>query len=68
MNTYDIRNLNSQQWIFWACAIPLTIIVMALSLLIVQKVEPLREFWGSFVDRRRAAARPDEWSGVMEGN
>ena len=35
MNTSDIRNTDTHQWIFWACVIPLTIAVMLLSLLVI---------------------------------
>ncbi|KAI9642368.1 hypothetical protein NHQ30_009172 [Ciborinia camelliae] len=33
MNTNDVRNMDLTQWIFWAIAIPLTIIIIALVLL-----------------------------------
>ena len=51
MNTSDIRNLRTPQWIFWACAIPLTAIVIGASLLMMHKIEPVRELWGRYMDR-----------------
>lgn len=32
MNTQDIRNLESSQWLFWAVAMPLTFVVIIISL------------------------------------
>ena len=55
MNTFDIRNLSHSQWLFWVCAIPFTIVVVGLSVLIVQHIEPLRQFWADFLDRRATA-------------
>jgi hypothetical protein len=31
MNTSDIRDMNSKQWVFWAAAIPLTVAVLFLA-------------------------------------
>jgi hypothetical protein len=33
MNTYDIRNMGQSQWLFWATALPLTTIVIVVSLI-----------------------------------
>lgn len=33
MNVSDVRNMEQKQWIFWAIAIPLTIIIISLCLL-----------------------------------
>ena len=32
MNTYDVRNMNETQWLFWAIALPLTAVVITVSL------------------------------------
>ncbi len=56
MNTFDIRNLSHSQWLFWVCAVPFIIVVVGLSVLIVQHIEPLRQFWADFLDRRAAAS------------
>lgn len=58
MNTTDIRNMDTHQWLFWACAIPLTTVVVGLSLLVANKVEPARQAWGRLLDRW-AAVGPD---------
>src|SRR5947208_185103 len=33
MNTADIRNMGSTQWLFWAAGIPLTVIIILMALL-----------------------------------
>jgi hypothetical protein len=43
MNTSDIRNMESAQWIFWTIAVPVTSFVIGLSLLVVLKGEAIRE-------------------------
>ncbi|KAH6661753.1 hypothetical protein B0J14DRAFT_571451 [Halenospora varia] len=32
MNTYDVRNMNETQWLFWSIALPLTAVVIIVSL------------------------------------
>ena len=51
MNTYDIRNMDTRQWIFWATAIPVTIIVMALAVVAVLNIDPVRALWARIVER-----------------
>ena len=51
MNTYDIRNMGTRQWIFWATAIPVTITVMALAVFAVLNIDPVRELWARIVER-----------------
>lgn len=51
MNTYDIRNMDTRQWIFWATAIPVTIIVMALAVFAVLHIDPVRALWARIVER-----------------
>ena len=53
MNTYDIRNMGAKQWIFWATAIPVTIIVVALAVVLVLNIDPMRGLWASIVGRGR---------------
>ena len=48
MNTADIRDMNKQQWVFWATAIPVTITVIGLSLFVIRYFEPAREALGHF--------------------
>jgi hypothetical protein len=43
MNTSDIRNTKSGQWLFWTIAVPVTSVVIGLSLLVVLKGEAIRE-------------------------
>lgn len=43
MNTSDIRNSENGQWMFWIIALPVTSVVIGLSLLVVLKGEVLRE-------------------------
>ena len=53
MNTYDIRNMDARQWIFWATAIPVTIVVVALAVVLVLNIDPVRGLWASIVGRGR---------------
>lgn len=50
LNTTDMHHTDRHQWIFWATAVPITILVLALSLLVVRYLESAREalsmFWG----------------------
>ncbi|OBT78122.1 hypothetical protein VF21_02657 [Pseudogymnoascus sp. 05NY08] len=56
MNTVDIRDMEFSQWVFWAAAIPLMIIVITLCLIWAGE---LGNFWKGFRDlwRRREGAR-----------
>lgn len=58
MNTADIRNMNTPQWLFWACAIPCTVLVMALSMLVIYQFEPARQLWRRYLDHPGTASRP----------
>lgn len=42
MNTRDIRSLENGQWIFWAVAVPLTVLVISLSLWYADNIGPRR--------------------------
>jgi Mg2+ and Co2+ transporter CorA len=33
MNTYDVRNMSTKQWVFWATAIPLMVIIILVCLI-----------------------------------
>ena len=41
MNTIDIRNSNSGQWLYWSVALPVTVLVFGLSYLYAYKWEAL---------------------------
>lgn len=45
MNTNDVRNMELTQWIFWAVAIPLTLVIIVLSLMWTGE---LKNLWNSF--------------------
>ena len=51
MNTIDIRNQDRPQWIFWASAVPLTVLVVGISLLVAQKIESVKDSWSNFMAR-----------------
>ncbi|KAL3418191.1 mg2+ transporter, partial [Phlyctema vagabunda] len=55
MNTVDIRDMGSSQWLFWAVGIPVTVIVVGLSLVFAHKIEPTREWWGRVKNRFSSA-------------
>lgn len=78
MNTTDIRNLEQKQWLFWAIALPVTLFVICLALMVVLKGETIREFlieWGekkvkrSIEKKARLARRSSTWpSEVLFGD
>ena len=43
MNTADVRSLNQGQWLYWVIALPVTIVVIAVAIVVVLKGEMLRE-------------------------
>ena len=51
MNTADIRSMGKHQWVFWASAVPVTIVVIALSLFAIRYFEPARQVLGRYVYR-----------------
>lgn len=50
MNTYDIRNMDTKQWLFWATAVPVTVLVMGLAVVAVLDIDPMRGLWARVVD------------------
>ena len=62
MNTSDIRDMSTPQWVFWASAIPLTLVVLGISFFVAKNIETLKDIWQSLPDRWRAkspTAAPD---------
>ncbi|KAL9001792.1 MAG: hypothetical protein Q9188_005249 [Gyalolechia gomerana] len=51
MNTSDIRDMTTPQWAFWASAVPLTAIVVGVSIFVARKIEPLKDWWSGFAHR-----------------
>lgn len=45
MNVNDVRNMEINQWIFWAVALPLTVIIITLCLIWAGELE---NFWKGF--------------------
>jgi hypothetical protein len=45
MNTNDVRNMTVNQWVFWATALPLTVIIVTLCLIWAGE---LNNFWDGF--------------------
>lgn len=68
MNTYDVRNMNINQWVFWATALPLTVLIVTLCLIWAGE---LNNFWTSFSKLWRKkptyAAIPERYSGRERG-
>ncbi len=54
MNTADIRNMGHHQWTFWVSAIPVTIIVIGVSLSVIRYFDPARQALGQIFYRRGA--------------
>jgi hypothetical protein len=42
MNTHDIRNMDSNQWLFWATALPVTLMTISIALLVAYKADSIR--------------------------
>ena len=61
--------MNSRQWIFWATAIPVTVIVMGLAVVAVLNLDPLRAVWARVVERdsRQRTGRGEPGQGVDGG-
>jgi hypothetical protein len=73
MNTADIRDQSNGQWLFWAIGLPLTAVVLVLSVLIGYWGDQFRETLealfskrhimpATIVDRRNATHEPDSHS------
>lgn len=64
MNTYDVRNMNINQWVFWATALPLTVLIFTLCLIWAGE---LNNFWTGFSKLWRKkpayAVIPERYSG-----
>jgi len=54
MNTADVRNMGHHQWIFWVSAIPVTVIVIGISLFVIRYFEPARQAFGQFLYQKGA--------------
>jgi len=44
MNTVDIRNQDTTQWLFWAIALPITAGVVVLALVVAYRYDEIREW------------------------
>ncbi|KAF2402447.1 hypothetical protein EJ06DRAFT_339993 [Trichodelitschia bisporula] len=53
INTADVRDMKAKQWAFWAAALPLTALVIGLTLLWTGELD---RFWGGF--RKLSGRRP----------
>jgi hypothetical protein len=45
MNTFDVRNMTVNQWVFWATALPLMVLIITLCLIWAGE---LKNFWEGF--------------------
>jgi Mg2+ and Co2+ transporter CorA len=43
MNTVDIRNQDTKQWLFWVIALPNTVVVILWALLVAYRLDEMRE-------------------------
>lgn len=61
MNTSDMRNMSQKQWLFWAVAIPLTLVIVIISLLWAGE---LKNAWNAlaklFPQRERSGYQGDQ--------
>ncbi|RDW68486.1 hypothetical protein BP5796_09143 [Coleophoma crateriformis] len=67
MNTRDVRDMGSTQWIFWASAIPITIIIVGLSMLFAQRVEPTRQWFNRLMGGSGGKASGNAAVMVLDG-
>jgi hypothetical protein len=59
MNTNDIRNMGSNQWVFWASAVPLTLFVIGLSLYLAGQQMPVQRWmWRTATSFKFGVKRP----------
>ncbi len=62
MNTYDIRNMGTRQWIFWATGIPVTFVVLGLAVVAILNFDPVRGLWARLVERDGDRRVEEEWT------
>ncbi|KAL9016864.1 MAG: hypothetical protein Q9185_005814 [Variospora sp. 1 TL-2023] len=71
MNVADIREMGTQQWVFWASAVPLTTLVLGISFFVARKIEPLKDWWQSVAGHWKTKPVPGGWypapAGVQPG-
>lgn len=53
MNTHDIRNQTNSHWIFWATALPLTSVVVLVSIYIGYRIDDLHDSWERLFARKK---------------
>jgi len=53
MNTQDVRNQTNSQWIFWATALPLTLVVVLVSMYIGYRSDDLRDSWEKIFTQKK---------------
>jgi CorA-like Mg2+ transporter protein len=75
MNTQDIRSQKNSQWIFWGTALPLTWVVVLVSMYIGYRIDDFRDSWEKLFnqERQHKALEPqnidtDEWKSGNWGN
>ena len=53
--------MGTKQWLFWATAVPVTVLVMGLAVVAVLSFDPVRGFWARLVqrDRRQRVGREE---------
>ncbi|KAL8848227.1 MAG: hypothetical protein Q9221_006745 [Calogaya cf. arnoldii] len=58
MNTSDIRGMSSPQGVFWAFAIPLTLVVLGTAFFLAKNIESLRDLWYKLSNRWKSKSSP----------
>jgi hypothetical protein len=62
MNTFDIRNMGQSQWLYWAVAIPFTLLIIFLTLAWVGELEDMRQvllrLWPKKKEKNKAFLPP----------
>jgi hypothetical protein len=72
MNTYDVRNMSTKQWVFWATAIPFTVLIIVICLVWAGEFGSARAALGKLVTGKKGKGGkaytviPDEFGMVGE--
>jgi hypothetical protein len=66
MNTNDVRNMTVNQWVFWATALPLTVVIITLCLVWAGELDNFWEGFSKIWKKKPAYAIVNEGYGMKE--
>jgi hypothetical protein len=53
MNTFDVRNMGSSQWIFWAAGVPFTVLILVILLIATGEIGAVRKWIYGFIPKKK---------------